>query len=151
MNIYYTSQFPRVCAQSLDDRTLGTSIAYCSRLLKREGEGPWQDWACSTQENYVWLVNLFGELNNEHCYRFGEESHLSDNLFLFASNVDSFDFPATGFQIPPNTTPHQRMADEKAAYRRHLQEFIWSGRRVRFTKRKPPTWIKAYVEVECVE
>lgn len=150
MNIYYTSQFPRLCAQSLDDKTLGTSLVYCCALLDLAGEGAWQDWVCSSQANYVWMVNLFGEMNNEHCYRFGEESHLADHIFKFASNVDSLSFPATSFTPPPNCTPYSGMRDTKAAYKRHLQEFVWLNRKVCFTKRVPPTWIKAKLEVEHV-
>lgn len=97
MNISYTSKFPSECAAQLHDTQVEEQLQLVARILDgyaAEGSNPWLIWAYSSQFNYVWLVNYFGELSNEYSQRFHIEHDSAGRVFDFVRIIDSYDFPS---------------------------------------------------------
>lgn len=159
MNIFYTSKLPSECAQDLDDKRLVKMVLETAQLLSTtihelsnditplrapykitHRNHPCAVWARESENNYTWLVNLFGELSNEYTYRFGRQHKCLEHIFTFASIIDYLDFPLREFSIPPNCTPFKEDSDTQNAYRRYMQEVKWVDGKARFTRRPPPEW-----------
>lgn len=161
MNIFFTSNDPKECAQHLDDKRLNKMIIESAQMLStaidRHGgcapyrvawkKHPCTLWTGDTRSNYEWHLALLLEMSNEYTFRYGKihKSYSATYDVLESQKNLVQEGPLTSF---PNCSLRKDIDDVIKAYK--LGFIIkWSKDKIRprWTNRNIPNWIHELTEL----
>ncbi|MGA1046645.1 MAG: hypothetical protein ACO3UU_01430 [Minisyncoccia bacterium] len=149
MNIFHLHKDPKICAEYHCDKHVVKMILETGQMLSTAYQRhcgidedlykpayqkhPMTIWVGDSQANYLWTMDLLGELINQYRYRYNNKTHstgrILNNLLLKNKNViDKFKYKS--FLIPPLCMPDHYKVDN------YIQSYInyYVGDKKRFAK-----------------
>lgn len=167
LRIYFTDESPKRAAQALDDVNLitgaleGAKIC-CSALYRRnlwntlmyrpqDEFSPVVKWASDSRNNFLWAYHYADSLCQEYFDRFRKDSEYSllgdvSHRIILGHCIEAYRARRHAFQASdltefPNITRY-KSTQTIDAYRRALNEDVWSMVRPSWTKSKAPEWFR---------
>lgn len=154
MNIFYLDSDAGQCARYHNDKHVVKMILESAQLLCTAhwvSGLPFKDmykpthmrhpsslWARESAAHYLWLYDLFINLQLEYTYRYGKQhasSRLNTNLLVVPFRIE----PTKWLREPPQAMPEQYRQDSAVeAYRLYYRED--KAPLAQWTKRHPPHW-----------
>jgi hypothetical protein len=102
-------------------------------------------WIRQSEDQYMYLYNLFNELSSEYTHRYGKIHSSFQKLYLFLNVCPKKIWNVKGFVEPPQCMPQHYQEDSAIeGYRNY-----YIGEKldfIRYTKRKAPEWLRWYLD-----